>query len=80
MILNKEKEIEYKSNSIFEGQDAKISEEDIHKLWSMLQDPYKNSIGAVVREITSNCFDSHSEAKINEAVHIKMGKDDTGNY
>ena len=80
MILNKEKEIEYKSNSIFEGHDAKISEEDLHKLWSMLQDPYKNSIGAIVREITSNCFDSHSEAGVKEAVHVKIGKDDTGWY
>lgn len=80
MILNKEKEIEYQSNSVFEGHDAKISEEDLHKLWSMLQDPYKNSIGAIVREITSNCFDSHSEAGVTEVVHVKIGKDDTGWY
>lgn len=80
MILNKEKEIEYKSNSVFEGKDATISEEDLHKLWSMLQDPYKNSIGAIVREITSNCFDSHSEAGINDAVHVKIAKDETGWY
>jgi hypothetical protein len=26
---------------------------------------YSNAIGSVVREITSNCFDSHTEAKIN---------------
>ena len=80
MILNKENQIDYDSNSVFEGQDASISEDDLHKLWSMLQDPYKNSIGAVVREYTSNCFDSHAEANINDAVHVKIGKDDTGHY
>lgn len=81
MILNKEeKEINYESNSTFEGHDASISEEDLHKLWSMLQDPYKNNVGSLIREYSSNCFDSHSEANVTDAVHVKMGKDDTGHY
>jgi hypothetical protein len=32
---------------------------------------YSNPIGTVVREITSNCFDSHVEAKVNAPVIIK---------
>jgi len=32
---------------------------------------YSNPIGTVVREITSNCFDSHVEAGINSAVRIR---------
>jgi hypothetical protein len=32
---------------------------------------YSNPIGTVVREITSNCFDSHVEAKVNAPVLIK---------
>ena len=32
---------------------------------------YSNPIGTVVREITSNCFDSHVEAGVNAPVRIK---------
>jgi hypothetical protein len=62
MKLNKDKQIDFQSNAVFEGYNAKISEENMHKLWDLLQDPYKNSIGAVVREYVSNSFDSHAEA------------------
>jgi len=62
MKLNKDGQIDYSSNVVFEGHDAQISPEDMHKLWDLLQDPYKNSIGAVVREYVSNSFDAHSEA------------------
>jgi hypothetical protein len=62
MKLNKDKQINFQSNAVFEGYDAKISEKDMHKLWDLLQDPYKNPIGAVVREYVSNSFDSHAEA------------------
>lgn len=40
---------------------------------------YSNPIGTVVREITSNCFDSHVEAGINAPVRIKKFKDATTN-
>lgn len=36
---------------------------------------YSNPIGTVVREITSNCFDSHTEAKVNAPVVIRKHKD-----
>lgn len=36
---------------------------------------YSNPIGTVVREITSNCFDSHIEAGVNSPVVIKKFKD-----
>ena len=62
MKLEKDKQISYESNVVFEGIDAEISQDNMHKLWDMLQDPYKNSIGAVVREYVSNSFDSHAEA------------------
>jgi DNA topoisomerase VI subunit B len=63
-----------------ESYDASISQADMHKMWDMLQNPYKNSIGSIVREVTSNCFDSHTEAKITDAVRIKFGKEDSGFY
>lgn len=37
---------------------------------------YSNPIGTVVREITSNCFDSHTEAGVNKPVVIRKHKDD----
>ena len=37
---------------------------------------YSNPIGTVVREITSNCFDSHVEAGVNKPVIIKKSIDD----
>lgn len=36
---------------------------------------YSNPIGTVVREITSNCFDSHTEAGVNAPVVIRKHKD-----
>lgn len=38
---------------------------------------YSNPIGTVVREITSNCFDSHIEAKTNAPIIIKQHVDST---
>lgn len=36
---------------------------------------YSNPIGTIVREITSNCFDSHVEANVNLPVEIKLSYD-----
>jgi hypothetical protein len=63
-----------------QSYNATISQEDMHKMWDMLQNPYKNSIGSIVREITSNCFDSHAEAGVTDAVRLKYGKDEAGFY
>jgi len=41
---------------------------------------YSNPIGTVVREITSNCFDSHVEADVDSPVLIKKTKDSEDNY
>ena len=38
---------------------------------------YSNPIGTVVREITSNCFDSHEEAGVKTPVVIKRSYDET---
>ena len=62
MKLNKDKQIPFQTNTVFEGYDAKISSTDMHKLWDLLQNPYKNPIGAIVREYVSNSFDAHEEA------------------
>lgn len=36
---------------------------------------YSNPIGTVVREITSNCFDSHIEAKVNSPVIVRLSEE-----
>lgn len=42
---------------------------------------YSNPIGTIVREIVSNCFDSHIEAKVNTPVIVRKGRDkDTNQY
>jgi len=80
MKLQNSIKTEYSSTMNLEGVDAKISEDKLSKMWDMLQAPYKNSIGSIVREITSNCFDSHAEAKVDDAVVINIDKDDSGYY
>lgn len=115
MKLNKDKQINYDSSMVLEGHDANISATDMHKLWDLLQNPYKNPIGAIVREYVSNSFDAHAEADFiknndissirneysiyndisdeeilklkthlevfdNDAVHVKIAKDDSGWY
>jgi len=40
---------------------------------------YSNPIGTVVREITSNCFDSHVEAKVNKPIIIRKFTDAQAN-
>jgi len=115
MKLNKDKQINIDSTMALEGYDANISATDMHKLWDLLQNPYKNPIGAIVREYVSNSFDAHAEAEFiknndmtsirneysiysdmadadilelkknlevfdNEAVHVKIAKDQSGWY
>lgn len=41
---------------------------------------YSNPIGSICREITSNCFDSHIEAGVDEPVIIEMNYDEEGDY
>lgn len=41
---------------------------------------YSNPVGSVVREITSNCFDSHVEAKVTSPVVIRHSKENDKNY
>jgi hypothetical protein len=59
----------------------RLSEDSASMVFQMFtKSIYSNPIGTVVREITSNCFDSHIEAKVNSPVIIRKNIDkDTGN-
>lgn len=81
MIQNKDKNLEIESI----GEDipsltANIDKEDLSFLFSILANQYKNPIGSLIREITSNCFDSHLEAKVEDAVVIDFDEDEEGTY
>jgi len=41
-----------------------------------IKNTYSNPIGSIVREITSNCFDSHIEAGVNQPIIIRKGVDE----
>lgn len=57
---------------------SKDAEEMIFTMFT--KNIYSNPIGSVVREITSNCFDSHKEAGVNEPVIIKLTKENSEFY
>jgi len=59
-----------------EEQELTLSKDSASIIFQMFsKNIYSNPIGSVVREITSNCFDSHIEAGVNFPVLIKKFKD-----
>lgn len=65
----------------FESTQANIDNSSLPFVFEMLSKSfYSDPIGSIIREITSNCFDSHVEANINDAVIIKHSTDDVGAY
>jgi hypothetical protein len=76
------KNIEVSSNSDdIEGIDMTIDAKNMGFVFDiMFSQMYRDPIGSIIREITSNCFDSHIEAKVNDAVVIEIAEDDGGDY
>lgn len=69
MIFKDQNNIEIDSD--IEGLDATIEQENLPILFEIMSKSlYSNSIGSLIREITSNCFDSHIEANVKDAVVI----------
>ena len=57
--------------TISESIDFGIDSSNIGILFRGFSDTlYSNKIGSIVREVTSNCFDSHREANIKDDVII----------
>ncbi len=76
---------EFNTNNIeVSGDDfdsQKLKSKNIGKLYGILfKQIYRKPKESIVREITSNCFDSHIEAKVSDAVVIKIKEDDGGWY
>lgn len=64
----------------FNSQQANIDESSKGFIFEMLANIYSNPIGSICREITSNCFDSHLEAKVDKAVVISKVYEDETTY
>jgi len=54
---------------------ATISENKLGKLFDLLQSPYSNPIGSIVRETSTNAWDAHVEAEVTEPIVIYFGVD-----
>lgn len=65
----------------FEGMDAGIDKKNLSFLFDIVsKQMYRRPIPSIVREITSNCFDSHIEAKVDDPVVIRLSQDEAGYY
>lgn len=75
------KAIEINNDDGFDSVDASIDESNIGMMFSITsKQMYRDPIGSIIREITSNCFDSHIEAGVDDAVVIKFDSDETGEF
>jgi DNA topoisomerase VI subunit B len=75
------KNISIESNADTDGMDMSIDQADMGFIYDLLfNQMYRDPIGSVIREITSNCYDSHYEAGVKDAVVITLGEDDAGYY
>ncbi len=78
--------LDWKNDIELEGSnenaiEATISKENLPFIIDLItRQQYRNPIGSIVREITSNCFDACVEAGVNDPVTIKFSTDDLGDY
>lgn len=76
--VNQYSEVEVQSTTV--DRDITISKDSTSLIFQIFsKNMYSNPIGSIVREITSNCFDSHVEAKVNAPVVIKKSFDKVTN-
>ena len=72
ILTNYDNEIEV-SEQLDESLDFSIDQESLGVLFKGFSDTlYSNKIGSIVREIASNCFDSHQEAGVTIPVTIQI--------
>jgi len=74
MILEAPKQLEVQRiGDLNEGLTAGISEESLPFVFELVSKQlYSNPIGSLIREYTSNCFDSHIEAGVDDPVMINQ--------
>lgn len=57
---------------------AELAGDKLHKMWDLLQSPYRDPISSLIREYTSNAFDSHVEAGVTTPVYVAINEDESG--
>lgn len=67
--------VEIEKHGDFDSIDFRASTNNNYHIFKMLT-TYSNPIESVVREYTSNCFDSHKRANVDKPVVIRIKKDD----
>ncbi|HAH22543.1 MAG TPA: hypothetical protein DCL77_02045 [Prolixibacteraceae bacterium] len=73
MLIGKTIDREVESTDVLESTDFSLDQGSMNMLFKGFSDSlYSNKIGSVVREITSNCFDSHVEAGVTRDVEIEL--------
>ena len=76
--LNKFSDVDVISST--EEKEITLSKDSQSMFFQMFtKNIYSNPIGSIVREITSNCFDSHIEANVKVPILIKKGFDNQTN-
>lgn len=79
-LANDFKDYDVEASDGLVGGQVSIDTSNLGMFYEMMSKSiYSNPIGSIVRELTSNCFDSHKEAKVNKPVIIK-GFHEEGNY
>ena len=67
-------------NGNFETNSISFSQNKIAKMFMIVLKGYSDPISSIVRELASNCMDSHTEAKVDTPVIVTMDYDDSGKY
>ena len=72
--------VDVKTNMQMTTIKAELAQDKLHKMWDLLQSPYRDPIASLIREYVSNCFDSHIEAGINTPVYVTLEEDQSSWY
>jgi hypothetical protein len=70
--------VDVKTNLQMTSIKAELSQDKLHKMWDLLQSPYRDPISSLIREYVSNAFDSHIEAGVDYPVYVTLEQDQSG--
>tara|TARA_R110000765_G_scaffold13295_1_gene40008 strand:- start:1217 stop:3487 length:2271 start_codon:yes stop_codon:yes gene_type:complete len=70
--------VDVKTNMQMTTITAELAQDKLHKMWDLLQSPYRDPIASLIREYVSNGFDSHIEAGVNTPVYVALEEDQSG--
>ena len=72
--------VDVKTNMQMTSIKAELAQDKLHKMWDLLQSPYRDPIASLIREYVSNAFDSHIEAGVDTPVYVTLEEDQSGWY